>query len=170
MTNEELLTAKQALEFFNGKVSRATLYRMAKDKKIKTKKKNGKVFFIQTSLEEVVDEIDFSKQTNVSQVSHETENNISSNERIIAGIRHEAYESGKKEGRLLLMGEKEEVSQENSDLRRIEAILKLEKDHLAKALRSERVQKFIALGFLFVWFFGWGVFYFKNELSALFYG
>ncbi len=81
-------------------------------------------------------------------------------------FRHEAFESGKREGQLLLMGEKEKVQMKNAELEKDREVLKVNKKFLEKALKEgeralkdKRVQKYFAWGFLFLWIVGWLVFY-----------
>ena len=165
---KNLLTAKQALELCDGKISKATLYRFAKDKTIITQKKSGRLFFDKESLEEVLSGMDVSET--VSKPSHETKSETPFSERMIVGIRHEAFEHGKKEGQLLLMKEKEKITEENYELKQKTSVLNLEKKHLEELLKSEKIQKIIVLIFLVFWIAGWTLFSFRKEIITFFSG
>ena len=182
---EGWLAPRQAIDFFEGKISKATFYRYVRDKKIMVKRTGGRTFFSKDSLEKILDSLEEIPEVVLEDDKQESQDSTKKNdsekieevkkekgfnikEKLLGAIRNEAYESGKKEGMLLLATEKEKLGKENSELQKNNAVLGIEKDFLVKALKSEKIQKRIAIGCVILWVIGWGIYYFRREISMLF--
>ena len=170
---EELLSPKEALKLANTfkNVSRATLYRWV-GKEVSTKQVGTRQFFYKASL--IAHLMTLIDETNSETIFDETirettdetklavDEKIEVDKRILITMRQEAFESGKKEGQMLLMEKNKEYELENQALAKDKNILEKaqeeltgENSELQKMLKSEKFQKMIAIGFIIFWLLAW---------------
>ena len=169
MSAGDYITVKEALGLLSEhqNVSRQTLYRWAKEKKVRSRKRNNTMSFEKLSIEKCIQENlgetigdPVIANGEINQELEEKKKEVITLPRdVLANWQNSAYERGKSEAGLLLAEKTGRLENEKVVLQKDNELLNKDREFLGINLRRERIQKWISVGTLGVWIIGWLIYF-----------